>query len=337
MSEASTPEDDSQAPAEGPLEPNGATSTSGAPAAPNSQAPVASEAPPADPLEAARAEAAKNRDQLLRVAADFDNFRKRARREIGDAVKMSREDVLRELLPVFDNLERASAHAETATDIKSLADGITMVQRQFVDVLGKLGIERVQSVGLAVRSGRARGGPAPRNRRVSAGRGRRRGPGRLPLGRSRAAPGARRGRQVEVFLSGRAPSMGKIIGIDLGTTNSCVAVVEGSGASGQPEVKVIPNAEGARTTPSVVGFHRQGRAARRAGRQAPGRDQPRAHRLRGQAPDGADASTRRQVRSSSTLVPYRVIEARQRRRLGRGARTSTSRRPRSRAMVLDAR
>jgi molecular chaperone DnaK len=48
--------------------------------------------------------------------------------------------------------------------------------------------------------------------------------------------------------------MGKIIGIDLGTTNSCVAIVEGTSAQGEPEVKVIPNAEGARTTPSVVGF-----------------------------------------------------------------------------------
>ncbi|HEY3499328.1 MAG TPA: molecular chaperone DnaK [Polyangiaceae bacterium] len=52
--------------------------------------------------------------------------------------------------------------------------------------------------------------------------------------------------------------MGRIIGIDLGTTNSCVAVVEGTTASGQPEVKVIPNAEGARTTPSVVGFASSG-------------------------------------------------------------------------------
>jgi molecular chaperone DnaK len=48
--------------------------------------------------------------------------------------------------------------------------------------------------------------------------------------------------------------MGKILGIDLGTTNTCVAVVEGVSASGQPEVKVVPNSEGARTTPSVVGF-----------------------------------------------------------------------------------
>ena len=54
------------------------------------------------------------------------------------------------------------------------------------------------------------------------------------------------------------PIMGKIIGIDLGTTNSCVAVLEGTTASGEPEVKVIPNTEGARTTPSIVAFSSSG-------------------------------------------------------------------------------
>ncbi len=52
--------------------------------------------------------------------------------------------------------------------------------------------------------------------------------------------------------------MGKVVGIDLGTTNSCVSVVEGTNAAGQPEVKVIANAEGARTTPSVVAFTLKG-------------------------------------------------------------------------------
>ena len=60
--------------------------------------------------------------------------------------------------------------------------------------------------------------------------------------------------------------MGKVIGIDLGTTNSCVAVVEGAGVASAGDVRVIPNAEGARTTPSVVGFPASGeRSNTRAG------------------------------------------------------------------------
>jgi len=100
-----------------------------------------------DPLEAAKAESAKLRDQLLRTAADFDNFRKRSRRELADMEKRAREDLLKELLPVFDNLERATAHAETATDVKALADGIGLVKRQFLDTLAKIGIERIKAQG----------------------------------------------------------------------------------------------------------------------------------------------------------------------------------------------
>jgi molecular chaperone GrpE len=100
-----------------------------------------------EPLEAAQAELAKIRDQLLRTAADFDNFRKRTRRELTDAEKKGREELLREVLPVFDNLERAAAHAETATDVQALTDGIRMVMRQFHDTLSRIGIERIEAQG----------------------------------------------------------------------------------------------------------------------------------------------------------------------------------------------
>jgi molecular chaperone GrpE len=100
-------------------------------------------------LEKARADSVKMRDQMLRVAADFDNYRKRTRREIEEAGRRAREELLREMLPVFDNLERAVAHADQAADVRSMADGVKMVLKQFLDTLGKLGVRRVQTVGAA--------------------------------------------------------------------------------------------------------------------------------------------------------------------------------------------
>jgi molecular chaperone GrpE len=102
---------------------------------------------PGTPLEEAQAEVARIRDQLLRTAADYDNFRKRTRREVEDAQKRGKEELLRELLPVFDNLERAVVHAGQASDAKAVADGVNMVLKQFQDTLGKVGIKRITAVG----------------------------------------------------------------------------------------------------------------------------------------------------------------------------------------------
>lgn len=104
-------------------------------------------ATPEDPLALAQGQLARTRDQLLRTAADFDNYRKRSRREVQEAERRAREDLLRDLLPVFDNFERAAQHAETATDVRSLAEGISMVMRIFLDTLSRLGVERLKVVG----------------------------------------------------------------------------------------------------------------------------------------------------------------------------------------------
>lgn len=100
-----------------------------------------------DPLQVARDENKALREQMLRLAADFDNFRKRSRRDIEDAARGAKMDVLRDLLPVFDNLERAETHAKQATDVQAVATGVAMVIRQFEDIIGKFGVERVKSVG----------------------------------------------------------------------------------------------------------------------------------------------------------------------------------------------
>jgi molecular chaperone DnaK len=100
--------------------------------------------------------------------------------------------------------------------------------------------------------------------------------------------------------------MGKILGIDLGTTNSCVAVVEGVSASGQPEVKVIPNSEGARTTPSVIGFPPNGerlvgQVARRQATTNPLHTVYAVKRLMGQRFESETA------KRQSASVPYAVV------------------------------
>ncbi|MCI4355415.1 MAG: nucleotide exchange factor GrpE [Thermoplasmata archaeon] len=118
-----------------------------------SGAPAASSAspskPPPESLEQAQAEIARLKEAWLRSAADFDNFRKRARRELEDARRGGREDLLRALLPVFDNLGRAIQSATRSTDLKAMTEGLTMVERQFVDALGREGISRVPTVGHA--------------------------------------------------------------------------------------------------------------------------------------------------------------------------------------------
>jgi molecular chaperone GrpE len=105
--------------------------------------------PPSDPLAEARAEAARFKEQWVRTAADFDNFRKRSRRDTEDARKTGKEELLKDLLPVFDNLERAMQSAQRATEVKAVTDGLSMVQKQFNDILGRVGILRVPTVGKA--------------------------------------------------------------------------------------------------------------------------------------------------------------------------------------------
>jgi molecular chaperone DnaK len=101
--------------------------------------------------------------------------------------------------------------------------------------------------------------------------------------------------------------MGKIIGIDLGTTNSCVSVLEGTNAAGQPEVKVIANGEGARTTPSVVGFSAKGerwvgQVAKRQATTNPENTVQAVKRLMGQK-FSAPA-----VQRQKDAVAYRIVE-----------------------------
>lgn len=98
-------------------------------------------------LEKALAERERMREQLLRIAADFDNFRKRSRKEIEEVRRRSIEDTLREVLPIIDNLERAADATSGARDVDAVAEGVHMVLRGFEEVAQRLGLVRIQSIG----------------------------------------------------------------------------------------------------------------------------------------------------------------------------------------------
>jgi len=86
-------------------------------------------------------------DQFTRLAADFDNYRKRMRDEQESLVKYGAQKSVMELLPVLDNLERASASLTEDSDPKVLFKSFSVIQKQLTDGLDTLGVKKIQAVG----------------------------------------------------------------------------------------------------------------------------------------------------------------------------------------------
>jgi molecular chaperone GrpE len=87
-------------------------------------------------------------DSLLRLRAEFENYRRRASRELVEARERAQGDLLGELMPVLDNLERALDAAEHHQEGKVL-DGVRLTRNQFVDLLARIGVEEIEGLGAA--------------------------------------------------------------------------------------------------------------------------------------------------------------------------------------------
>lgn len=86
-------------------------------------------------------------DRVLRIAAELENTRKRLEREKAEGINFANETIMRGLLPVLDNLERALEHAEKEASYESLLEGVRMTLKGFLDVFGKFGGTPFESVG----------------------------------------------------------------------------------------------------------------------------------------------------------------------------------------------
>lgn len=96
----------------------------------------------------AAAEAAEWRDKYVRLQAEFDNYRKRTLREKMELVQSGGSDVLKAMLPVVDDVNRALAAMEKSDDVAALRDGVKLIAMKFEEVLRSKGVTEIEAVGL---------------------------------------------------------------------------------------------------------------------------------------------------------------------------------------------
>ena len=94
-------------------------------------------------VEALKAKAAETEDKLLRLRADFENFRRRTRQEKEELGNSVEAEFVKNLLPLIDNFERAMA-ADT-TDVETFKKGMIMIQKQLMDALKNKGLEPIET------------------------------------------------------------------------------------------------------------------------------------------------------------------------------------------------
>ncbi|QTA78610.1 HSP-70 cofactor [Desulfonema limicola] len=100
-------------------------------------------------LELAQQEAKQENERFLRLYADFENYKKRSAREIQDFRKFANDALIKELLPVLDNLERAidSSNAANEESDKSIAQGVDMTLKEILKILEKFHVKPVDAIG----------------------------------------------------------------------------------------------------------------------------------------------------------------------------------------------
>jgi molecular chaperone GrpE len=92
-------------------------------------------------------ETEKKYDLYLRSQAEMENMKKRSRKDREDYLKFANESLMKEMLPVLDNLEKALSHSDDENNVHALKEGIRLTLKGFKDTLSKFGLEEVKALG----------------------------------------------------------------------------------------------------------------------------------------------------------------------------------------------
>ncbi len=98
-------------------------------------------------LEQLKQESEELKDKYLRLSAEFDNYRKRTLNEKMELIKNASEKILKELLPVIDDFERALKANENISDIKTIKEGEKLIYGKLVELIKKQGVEEIEALG----------------------------------------------------------------------------------------------------------------------------------------------------------------------------------------------
>lgn len=121
---------DAGAASEGATEPGGVTASS-----------------PAAEIEDLKRQLADKQDRLLRAVAEVDNVKRRTQRERDDYVRYANESLLRDLLPILDNFDRALEAARASREATRVVEGVALIQRELLKVLERIGVTRFSALG----------------------------------------------------------------------------------------------------------------------------------------------------------------------------------------------
>jgi molecular chaperone GrpE len=116
---------------------------------------AAAEENQATEIETMQRELAETRDQLMRVAAEFENFKKRMEREKNKLLKYAEENLLRDLLTTVDNLDRAVEQGNVAISdgedvrLQAMLEGVELTRKGLVSTLERYGVEPIEAIGRA--------------------------------------------------------------------------------------------------------------------------------------------------------------------------------------------